>query len=100
MEGDRIGLVVFAGEAYTQLPITSDYSAAKMFLSTINTNTIKTQGTNLSAAIRQSVKSFNFENEFKKSIIIITDGEDHEGDAINLAKKASEVLKNILSRSL
>jgi len=90
LEGDRIGLVVFAGEAYTQLPITSDYSAAKMFLSTINTNTIKTQGTNLSSAIRKSVKSFNFENNFNKSIIIITDGEDHEEGALNEARLAAE----------
>ena len=90
LEGDQIGLVVFAGEAYTQLPITSDYSAAKMFLSTINTNTIKTQGTNLSAAINQSVKSFNFENELNKSIIIITDGEDHEEGALDEARLAAE----------
>lgn len=90
LKGDRIGLVVFAGEAYTQLPITSDYSAAKMFLSTVNTNTIKTQGTNLSAAIQKSVKSFNFENEFNKSIIIITDGEDHEDGALHDAKLAAE----------
>ena len=75
LSGDRIGLVVFAGEAYTQLPITSDYSAAKMFLSTINTKTISTQGTNIAEAIKQSVKSFNFDNQFNKSIIIITDGE-------------------------
>ena len=90
LEGDRIGLVVFAGEAFTQLPITSDYSAAKMFLNTINTNTIKIQGTNLSAAIRQSVKSFNLENEFNKSIIIITDGEDHEEGALEEARLASK----------
>ncbi len=90
LEGDRIGLIVFAGEAYTQLPITSDFSAAKMFLNIVNTKTIKTQGTNLSAAIQQSVKSFNFENEFNKSIIIITDGDDHEGGALNEAKLAAE----------
>ena len=90
LEGDRIGLVVFAGEAYTQLPITSDYSAAKMFLSTINTKTIETQGTNLSEAIRQSVKSFDFENKYNKSIIIITDGENHEQGALTEAKLAAE----------
>jgi len=90
LEGDRIGLVVFAGKAYTQLPITSDYSAAKMFLNTINTKTIETQGTNLSEAIRQSVKSFDFENEYNKSIIIITDGEDHEKGALIEAKLAAE----------
>ena len=90
LEGDRIGLVVFAGEAYTQLPITSDYSAAKMFLNTVNTETIETQVTSLSAAIRQSVKSFNLDNEFNKSIIIITDGEDHESGALQEAKLAAE----------
>ncbi|MGY8989343.1 MAG: vWA domain-containing protein [Flavobacteriales bacterium] len=90
LEGDRIGLVVFAGEAYTQLPITSDYSAAKMFLNTVNTETIEIQGTNLSAAIRQSVKSFDLDNEFNKSIIIITDGEDHEEGALQEAKLAAE----------
>lgn len=90
LEGDRIGIVIFAGESYTQLPITSDYSAAKMFLSTINTKSINTQGTNIAKAIRQSVKSFNFENEYNKSIIIITDGEDHEKGAITEANKAAE----------
>ena len=90
LKGDRIGLVVFAGEAYTQLPITSDYSVAKMFLNTVNTETIETQGTNLSAAIRQSVKSFDLDNEFNKSIIIITDGEDHEKGALQEAKLAAE----------
>jgi Ca-activated chloride channel homolog len=90
LKGDRIGLVVFAGEAYTQLPITSDYSVAKMFLNTVNTETIETQGTNLSAAIRQSVKSFDLDNEFNKSIIIITDGEDHESGALQEAKLAAE----------
>ena len=90
LEGDRIGIVIFAGESYTQLPITSDYSAAKMFLSTINTKSINTQGTNIAKAIRQSVKSFNFENEYNKSIIIITDGEDHEEGAITESNKAAE----------
>ena len=90
LEGDRIGIVIFAGESHTQLPITSDYSAAKMFLSTINTKSINTQGTNISGAIQQSMKSFNFENEYNKSIIIITDGEDHEKGAITEANKAAE----------
>lgn len=90
LEGDKIGLVIFAGEAYTQLPITSDYSAAKMFLSTVNTKSIKTQGTNLSKAIKRSLQSFDFNNEFNKSIIIITDGEDHEEGAFTEAQKAAE----------
>ena len=90
LEGDKIGLVIFAGEAYTQLPITSDYSAAKMFLTTVNTKSIKTQGTNLSKAIKRSLKSFDFHNEFNKSIIIITDGEDHEEGAFTEAQIAAE----------
>ena len=90
LQGDKIGLVVFAGEAYTQLPITTDYSAAKMFLSTINTKIIKSQGTNIASAIEQSMNSFNFENELNKSIIIITDGEDHETGALIKAEQASE----------
>ena len=65
----------------TQLPITSDYST-KMFLTTVNTKSIKTQGTNLSKAINRSLESFDFNNEFNKSIIIITDGEDHEEGAL------------------
>ena len=90
LEGDRIGLVIFAGESYTQLPITSDYAAAKMLLSTISTESIKTQGTNISEAIQQSMKSFNFENEYNKSIIIITDGEDHENGALESADQAAK----------
>lgn len=90
LEEDRIGLVVFANEAYTQLPITSDYSAAKMFLNTVNTETISNQGTNLSSAIQQSMMSFDFDNELNKSIIIITDGENHEEGALKEAQLAAE----------
>ena len=88
LKGDKIGLVIFAGEAFIQLPITTDYSAAKMFLSTVNTKTINKQGTNLSSAIEKSLMSFDFNNEYKKSIIIITDGEDHEPGAIESVKTA------------
>ena len=88
LEGDKIGLVIFAGEAYTQLPITSDYSAAKMFLENVNTKTIKNQGTNIGDAIDRSLNSFNYTNDFNKSIIIITDGEDHEEDAFKKSKEA------------
>jgi len=90
LDGDKIGLVVFAGDAFIQLPITSDYSAAKMFLSTINTRTIKTQGTDFSLAIEKSVSCFNLQNEFNKSIIIITDGENNEQGAIESAQLATE----------
>ena len=90
LEGDRIGLVVFAGEAYVQLPITTDYSAAKLFLSTVNTSIIPTQGTKIGNAIDLCSKSFDKENAQSKAIIIITDGETHDEEAIESAKKANE----------
>ena len=90
LEGDRIGLVVFAGEAYVQLPITTDYSAAKLFLSTVNTSIIPTQGTKIGNAIDLCSKSFDKENAQSKAIIIITDGETHDEEAIESAKKAKE----------
>ncbi|OYT14283.1 MAG: hypothetical protein B6I19_00805 [Bacteroidetes bacterium 4572_114] len=89
LKNDRIGIVVFAGNAYTQLPITTDYSAAKLFLSTINTNIVPTQGTAIAEAIDLAVESFD-ENEHEKAVIIITDGEDHEGNAVKAAESAAE----------
>lgn len=93
LEGDRIGIIVFAGKAYTQLPITTDYSAAKMFLSSVNTDFISTQGTSIAAAIemgRSTFKEAEDENkERNKAIIIITDGEDHEEGAIEQTKDAA-----------
>ena len=91
LEGDRIGLIVFAGEAYVQLPITTDYSAAKLFLSTINTNIISKQGTEIAKAIDLSIQSFDMENAQNKAIIIITDGENHDDKAIESAKQANEI---------
>ena len=91
LEGDRIGLIVFAGEAYVQLPITTDYSAAKLFLSTVNTNIVPTQGTEIAKAIDLSIQSFDMENGQNKAIIIITDGESHDENAIESAKKANKV---------
>jgi len=89
LKNDRIGIVVFAGNAYTQLPITTDYSAARLFLSTINTDIVPTQGTAIAAVINLAAEAFG-ENEHEKAIIVITDGEDHEGDAIIAAKKIAE----------
>jgi Ca-activated chloride channel family protein len=89
LNNDRIGIVVFAGNAYTQLPITTDYAAARLFLSTINTDIVPTQGTAIAAAINLATEAFG-ENEHEKAIIVITDGEDHEGDAIVAAKQATE----------
>lgn len=88
--GDRIGVIVFAGNAYVQLPITTDYSAAKMFLSTVDTDLIPTQGTEIGRAIELAIKSFG-ESELNKAIIIISDGEDHEnGDAVKAAQDAAK----------
>jgi Ca-activated chloride channel family protein len=90
LKGDRIGIVVFAGRAYVQLPITTDYSAARMFLSTINTNIVPTQGTAIEEAINAALNSFDFEDAHSKAIVIITDGEDHDGDAIKATREAAE----------
>lgn len=87
---DKVGLIVFAGDAFTQLPITSDYVSAKMFLSSINPSMVTTQGTAIGAAINLAVRSFTPSETSDKAIILITDGENHEGDAIQAAKAASE----------
>jgi len=89
LKNDRIGIIVFAGNAYVQLPITTDYSAAKLFLSTINTDIVPTQGTAIAEAIDLAIESFD-KNDHNKAIVIITDGEDHEGDALESAKKGNE----------
>jgi Ca-activated chloride channel family protein len=90
LHNDRIGIVVFAGEAYVQLPVTTDYSAAKLFLSTINTNMVPTQGTAIGAAINMGLKSFDFKDGTGKAMIIITDGENHEDDAVAATKAAAD----------
>jgi len=90
MENDRIGLIVFAGRAYVQLPITTDFAAAKLFLSTIETDMIPTQGTSIGAAIELAQQSFVGNDQKHKALIIITDGENHEDDPEEAAKKAAE----------
>ena len=90
LEGDRIGLVAFAGTSYLQCPLTLDYSAAHIFLNAIDTKLIPVQGTAIGHAIRTSVKAFNKQNTRSRAIILITDGEDHTGDAIPSAKWAKE----------
>ena len=87
---DKIGLIVFAGDAYVQLPITSDYVSAKMFLQNIEPSLIQTQGTNIGEAIHLASNSFTQQENIGKAIIVITDGEDHEGGAMEAAKEASE----------
>ncbi len=86
LEGDRLGLIIFAGEAYVQLPITTDYSAAKLFLESISTGMVPVQGTNLAAAINKATESFSNDQEKNKAIILITDGENHESEAIEAAE--------------
>lgn len=90
LKSDRLGIIVFAGEAYTQLPITTDYAAAKLFLNTIDTDIVPTQGTDLAAAIELGTESFDMESSSGKAIIIVTDGENHEPNAIEAAESAVE----------
>lgn len=88
LKGDRIGIIVFGGDAYVQLPITTDYAAAKMFLSGIDTDIIPTQGTAIGNAIDLAKESFSKESKNKKAIIVLTDGENHEDDALKSAEDA------------
>ncbi len=87
---DRLGIVVFAGQAYVQLPITTDYPSAKMFLQSINTNMVPTQGTAIGAAINLCLNSFSSQQDINRAIIVITDGENHEDDAIEAASRAAQ----------
>ncbi len=87
---DKIGLIVFAGDAFVQLPITSDYVSAKMFLGNIDPSMMQNQGTDIAAAIEMATHSFTQQENIGKAIIVITDGEDHEGGALEAAKAARE----------
>jgi Ca-activated chloride channel family protein len=89
LEGDRIGIVIFAGKAFTQLPITTDYTAAKLLLSAVNTHSVPVQGTAIGEAIETAAGSFGQSNH-SKAIIIITDGEDHQGGVIEQAEAAKK----------
>jgi len=90
LNNDRIGLIVFAGEAYTQIPVTNDYLSAKMFLSGINTHMISKQGTAIGAAIELAMRSFDPQSKAGKAIVIISDGENHESGVSEAIKKATE----------
>ncbi len=92
---DKIGLIVFAGDAFVQLPITSDYVSAKMFLNNIDPSMMVNQGTNIKAAIDMASYSFTQQENVGKAIIVITDGEDHEGGAVESAKEAKEKGMNV-----
>ena len=90
MENDKVGMIVFAGDAFTQLPITSDYISAKMFLESINPSLISKQGTAIGAAINLATRSFTPQAGVGRAVIVITDGENHEGGAVAAAKAAAE----------
>ena len=90
MENDKVGMIVFAGDAFTQLPITSDYISAKMFLESINPSLISKQGTAIGAAINLATRSFTPQEGVGRAVIAITDGENHEGGAVEAAKAAAE----------
>ncbi len=87
LHGDRIGLIIFAGKAYIQFPLTTDYSAAGLFLSAVDVNSVPQQGTSIGSAINLAVESFD-SSSTEKVIITITDGEDHEGDVMDAVDKA------------
>lgn len=89
-DNDKVGLIVFAGDAFTQLPITSDYVSAKMFLESISPALITTQGTAIGKAIDVAMRSFTPQEGVGRAIVIITDGENHEGGAVEAAKEAAK----------
>jgi len=93
LRGDRVGLIIFAGDAYVQIPLTTDYSAANLFLSAVDFNSVPNQGTAIGLAIALALKSFDQSTvegtNTEKAVIIITDGEDHEGDITEAVKEAA-----------
>jgi len=91
LDGDRVGLVLFAGTSFVQLPITTDYVSAKMFLGNISTESIPVQGTAIGDAINTCIRSFSAQSEKSRAIIVITDGENHEDDPVAAAKQAADM---------
>lgn len=90
LSNDKICLIVFAGEAYTQLPLTADYVSAKMFLGSISPASVPVQGTSIASAIETGIRSFSSENDKNRVMIIISDGEDHEENAAEIAAEAGK----------
>jgi Ca-activated chloride channel homolog len=90
LDGDRVGLVVFAGEAYVQCPITTDYGAVKLFLDQVTTGLIPVQGTAVGRALEVCQEGFDAESPASKMIVVFTDGENHEDDAVSMAKKIAQ----------
>ncbi len=89
LRGDRIGLIVFSGEAFVQFPLTTDYSAANLFLFAVDVSTVPQPGTAIGPAIKLAMRSFKKDEDTKKAIIIITDGENHQGDVVKIAEEAA-----------
>lgn len=91
LQGDRIGLIIFAGSSFVQLPVTTDYVSAKMFLSSIGTESVPVQGTAIGDAILTAARGFSAQSEKSRAIIVITDGENHEDDPVDAAGQASKL---------
>ena len=91
LQGDRIGLIIFAGTSFVQLPITNDYVSAKMFLGSISTESIPVQGTAIGEAVLTAARGFSAQSEKSRAIIVITDGENHEDDPVDAAKQAADL---------
>ena len=91
LRDERIGLIVFAGNSFVQLPITTDYVSAKMFLNSISTESVPVQGTAMGDAINTALRSFSLQSEKSRAIIVITDGENHEDDPVTAASQAAEL---------
>ena len=91
LRDDRIGLIVFAGNSFVQLPITTDYVSAKMFLNSITTESVPVQGTAIGEALNTAIRSFSAQSQKSRAVIVITDGENHEDDPVAVAKQASEL---------
>lgn len=89
LRDDRLGLIVFAGSSFVQLPVTADYVSAKMFLNTISTESVPVQGTAIGDAIRTAMRSFSSQSDKSRAIVIITDGENHEDDPVEAARQAA-----------
>lgn len=90
LHGDKVGVVIFAGDAFVQVPLTNDYRAAKLFLNSVRPEMMTNQGTDIGLAIDKCMKAFDMENGVNKAIIVMSDGENHEGDAEKVAKGALE----------
>lgn len=90
LKGDRVGLIVYAGSSHFYLPLTTDYEAAQLFLDQVDTGMIATQGTALSAALNTAISGFQEEGQKYKVVVLVSDGEDHEGQAIDIARKAAK----------